>query len=77
VFLIRKETLPHKLNEVDADVHRFVENPLTESTGPNVRPEPPPDHVKLAQQKTPNRKSEQSDTERHPIANLSELARDS
>ena len=55
--------LTDKFNEVDADVHRIVvENPLTESTGPNVRPEPPPEDVKWAQQKTPNRKSERSDT---------------
>jgi hypothetical protein len=49
-------------DEVDANVHRIVENPLTESTGPNVRAEPLPEDVKWAQQKTSNRKSEESDS---------------
>jgi hypothetical protein len=41
---------------------RIVENPLTESMGPNVRAEPLPEDLKSAQQKTSNRKTEQSDS---------------
>jgi hypothetical protein len=60
-FFNQEANVTDEFNEVDADVHRIVENPLPESTGPNVRSEPLPEDVKWAQQKTSNRKSGQSD----------------
>jgi hypothetical protein len=44
-FFNQVGNIPDEFNEVDADVHRIVENPLTESTGSNVRPESPPEDV--------------------------------
>jgi hypothetical protein len=61
-FFDQEGNITDNFNEVDANVHRIVENPLAESTGPNVTAEPLPEDVKWAQQKTSNRKSEESDS---------------
>jgi len=61
-FFNQEGNITDNFNEVDANVHRIVENPLTESTDPNVRAEPLPEDVKWAQQRTSNRKSEESDS---------------
>jgi hypothetical protein len=61
-FFSQEGNITDNFDEVDANVHRIIENPLTESTRPNVRAEPLPEDVKWAQQKTSNHKSEESDS---------------
>jgi hypothetical protein len=40
--------------EIDANVHRVIENPLTESTGPHAKEEPLPEDLQWTQ-RTRNR----------------------
>ena len=61
-FFNQEGNVTDEFQEVDADVHRIVENPLSESTGADVREDPLPEEVRWTRQKTPHPKSEQSDS---------------
>ena len=61
-FFNQEGNVTDEFNEVDANVHRIVENPLPESMGADVREDPLPEKVEWTRQKTPNPKSEQSDS---------------
>jgi hypothetical protein len=45
-------------NEVDADVHRTIENPLREFSGPEIGREPLPEDLKSEHQESSDHKSE-------------------
>jgi hypothetical protein len=50
-FFNQKGNATDKFDEVDANVHRTIENPLTESVGPEVKKEALPEDVKWTEQK--------------------------
>jgi hypothetical protein len=60
-FFNQEGNVTDEFNEIDGNVHRIVENPLTESTGADVREGPLPEEVRWTRPKTPNPTSEQSD----------------
>jgi hypothetical protein len=61
-FFNQKGYTTDGFNEVDADVDRTIENPLTEIAGPENGREHLPEDLKSKRQKSSDHKSEQSDT---------------
>jgi hypothetical protein len=61
-FFNQEGNVTDKFNEVDANIHRIVENPLPESTGADVWEDPLSEEIRWTREKTPHPKSEQSDS---------------